>query len=44
MLDEDFFWLKISELSLKKTWDNKFDERWDGSALKSECRILGLNI
>ena len=23
------FWLKISELSLKKTWDNEFDERWD---------------
>jgi len=29
MLDEDYFWLKISELSLKETWDNPYDERWD---------------
>ena len=29
MLEEDPFWLKLSELSLKETWDNEFDERWD---------------
>ena len=26
-MNEDFFWLKVSESSLKKTWDNEFDER-----------------
>ena len=28
-LDEDHFWMLASELSLKKTWDNPRDERWD---------------
>lgn len=28
-LDEDHFWMLVSELSLKKTWDNPYDDRWD---------------
>lgn len=28
-LDDKYLLLLASELSLKKTWDNKYDERWD---------------
>jgi len=28
-MKEESFWLKVSELSLKKTWNNQFDDRWD---------------
>lgn len=28
-LNDDHALLLLSELSLKKTWDNKYDERWD---------------
>ncbi len=28
-LNEDLALLLLSESSLKKIWDNKFDERWD---------------
>ena len=28
-LDEKHFLMLLSETSLKKTWDNPFDERWD---------------
>ncbi len=27
--DDKYFWLLVSETALKKTWDNKYDERWD---------------
>lgn len=39
-MDEDFFWLKVSELSLKKMWDNEFDERWN--ALNSLVESSGI--
>ena len=26
---EDQAWMLLSEQSLKKTWDNSYDERWD---------------
>ncbi|MEK6861231.1 MAG: AbrB/MazE/SpoVT family DNA-binding domain-containing protein [Nanoarchaeota archaeon] len=28
-LDEKHLFMLLSELSLKKTWNNKYDERWD---------------
>jgi len=28
-LDEKHLFLLLSESSLKKTWNNKYDERWD---------------
>lgn len=28
-MNEDSFWLKVSELSLMKVWHNTFDDRWD---------------
>ena len=28
-LDEKHFLMLLSESSLKKVWDNKYDERWD---------------
>ena len=28
-LDEKHILMLLSETSLKKTWDNKYDERWD---------------
>ncbi len=28
-LDEKHIFMLLSETSLKKTWDNKYDERWD---------------
>ncbi len=28
-VDEDHFWMLVGELSLRKTWDNPYDERWD---------------
>ena len=28
-LDEKHILMLLSESSLKKTWDNKYDERWD---------------
>lgn len=28
-LDEDHLWMLAGESSLKKTWDNKYDDRWD---------------
>jgi len=28
-LNDDLSLLLLSETSLKKTWDNKYDERWD---------------
>ena len=28
-LKEDYLLMLLSETSLKKTWDNKYDERWD---------------
>ena len=27
--DEDYFLMLLSESSLKKTWDNPYDEKWD---------------
>jgi len=28
-LDEDSLWMLVGEETLKKTWDNKYDERWN---------------
>jgi len=28
-LEEDHVLLLLSEISLKKVWDNKYDQRWD---------------
>jgi len=28
-LDEPHYWMLVAESSLRKTWDNKYDERWD---------------
>lgn len=28
-LDEDTAWMLLGEETLKKTWDNKYDARWD---------------
>ena len=28
-LSEDQLWMLAGEETLKKTWDNKYDERWD---------------
>ncbi len=28
-LHEDNLWMLVGEETLKKTWDNKYDERWD---------------
>ena len=27
--EEDYFWMLASESSLKETWDNEYDKRWD---------------
>lgn len=28
-INEDNLWMLVGEETLKKTWDNKYDERWD---------------
>ncbi len=28
-LNEENLWMLVGEETLKKTWDNKYDERWD---------------
>ncbi len=28
-LDEDYLWMLTGEETLKKTWDNPYDARWD---------------
>lgn len=28
-LDEKYAWMLLSESSLKKVWDNPYDQRWD---------------
>ncbi len=27
--EEDYFWMLVNELSMKDTWDNEYDKRWD---------------